>query len=107
MNLYNILSLKFPEADFTKDIKLADEGNGNGPFIREWNLDFPMPTSEDLDKWRIEFDYVYRCNEAKGKRKYPPIHEQLEMMYDDKINNTSKWVDAIRAVKDCHPLPLE
>jgi hypothetical protein len=35
------------EIDFTKDVLLED--NGSGVFIKEWNLDTPQPTQEQLD----------------------------------------------------------
>jgi len=38
--------------------------------------------------------------------KYPSIHDQLDMIYWDKINNTNVWVDAITAAKKQHPKPI-
>jgi hypothetical protein len=32
-------------------------------------------------------------------KEYPSIQEQLDMIYWDKINNTTKWEEAINAVK--------
>lgn len=31
---------------------------------------------------------------------YPPINEQLDMLYWDKINGTTKWEDAITNIKN-------
>jgi len=41
----------------------------------------------------------------KHKRfaEYPSIHEQLDMLYHDKINNTNTWQTAIEAVKNKYP----
>jgi hypothetical protein len=38
-------------------------------------------------------------------RAYPPLAEQLDMQYHDKINGTTTWADAIQAVKDKYPKP--
>lgn len=34
---------------------------------------------------------------------YPPIAEQLDMMYWDKIKGTSIWQDTIHAIKEKYP----
>jgi len=38
----------------------------------------------------------------KRKMEYDRL-EQFEMQYDDKINNTTTWVDAIKAIKAAYP----
>jgi len=38
-------------------------------------------------------------------REYPSTREQLDMMYNDKINGTTTWADALTAVKKKHPKP--
>jgi hypothetical protein len=35
------------EIDFLKDVLLQDDGQG--PYIKEWNLDIPKPTMAQLD----------------------------------------------------------
>ena len=35
------------EIDFRKEVKLQDDGNG--AYIKEWNLDIPKPTMAQLD----------------------------------------------------------
>ncbi len=107
MNLYDILSLKYPSADFSKDILLADYGLGKGAEIREWNLSDPKPTQDDLDQWAVELDLPYRQKIARESRKYPSIQDQLDMLYHDKIDGTNCWCDAIKAVKDACPIPNE
>ena len=44
-------------------------------------------------------------NNYKDKRRvaYPLIEDQLDMIYKDKINNTTTWVDAINAIKIMYP----
>jgi hypothetical protein len=46
-------------------------------------------------------------NAYKDQRriKYPSIQDQLDMLYWDKINNTTTWQDTITAVKNKYPKP--
>lgn len=104
MNLAELLQLKFSKADFTRDIQLADEGNDI--FIRAWNLSEPMPTADDIAKWEIELDLPYRIKQATSARIYPSIQDQLDMLYHDKVDGTTTWIDTIKAVKDAHPKPI-
>lgn len=63
MNLPELLQLKFPNIDFLKDVLLSDEGNG--PFIREWNLEVPKPSKEDLELWADELKVPFALNKFK------------------------------------------
>ena len=107
MQLPDILQLKYPGADFRKDIRLIDRGDGQGIVINEWNLPDPRPTPAQIAQWAIDYDLQYRQQQAVLKRKYPPINDQLDMMYNDKINNTTTWVDAVSAVKAANPKPTK
>jgi hypothetical protein len=37
------------EVDFLKDVRLQDDSNGLGAYIKEWNLDIAKPTMAQLD----------------------------------------------------------
>ena len=37
------------EIDFSKDVRLQDDSNGLGAYIKEWNLDIAKPTMAQLD----------------------------------------------------------
>ena len=39
------------DVDFSVDVKLQDDSNGQGAYIAEWNLDIAQPTSEQLDSY--------------------------------------------------------
>lgn len=88
MNIAEILTLKFPDIDFERQVILQDDGQG--VYIKEWNVDVPVPTQKDLDKWSTEVKH----------KVYPSIQEQLDMIYHDKINNTTIWTDTITAIKN-------
>jgi hypothetical protein len=40
------------EVDFRKDVLLQDDGNG--VYIKEWNLDIPKPTMAQLDAFEAQ-----------------------------------------------------
>lgn len=60
--------------------------------------------ANDLKKENHEKNFGYK---DKRKKLYPSIEDQLEMIYDDKINNTTTWVDAITAINNLYPKPKE
>lgn len=41
----------------------------------------------------------------KRADKYPPLPDQLDMLYWDKVNGTTNWTDRIGAVKAQYPKP--
>ena len=52
-------------------------------------------------KWNDQqFGYIQARQEA-----YPSIPEQLDMLYWDKVNDTTTWKDAIAEVKADNPKP--
>ena len=53
------------EIDFTKDVLLED--NGSGVYIKEWNLDTPQPTQEQLDALETQAD-EYETNMITSKQ---------------------------------------
>ncbi len=105
MFINQILKLKFPNASFLKDILLQDDGQG--PYIKYWNLEHPLPTQKDLDQWALDFDLQYRQQQAVSQRVYPSIGDQLDMQFKDALNGTTTWIDTIEAVKAAHPKPQE
>jgi len=105
MTLGELLQLKFPQASFLTDILLRDDGQG--AYIKDWNLPIPKPSEADLARWEKELDLAYRQSVAVQQRKYPPISEQLDMLYNDKLNNTTTWIDTITAIKQTYPKPIK
>jgi len=77
MNLPKVLQLKYPNADFMKDIILADYGEGNGPEIQQWNLpNTTAPSQADIDAWTVQFAQQYTFNQNKIANQ--PIYDQLD-----------------------------
>jgi hypothetical protein len=91
------------EIDFTNDVILHDDGNG--VYIKEWNLDIPKPTMAQLNAFEAQANEVERINNIRSQRanNYPSLADQLDMQYWDKINGTNKWQQAINAVKQKYP----
>ena len=87
--------------DFSEDVRLQDDSDGNGAYIKEWNLDITQPTQEQLDALETEAQAEEELQEFKNARAtaYPSIQEQLDMQYWDKVNGTTNWEDAIAKVK--------
>jgi hypothetical protein len=55
------------EVDFLNDVLLQDDGQG--AYIKEWNLDTPQPTQEQLDALETQAD-IYESNlQQDAKRK--------------------------------------
>jgi len=97
------------EIDFTSDVLLQDDSNGQGPYIKEWNLDIAQPTQAQLDALETAADLEERQEAVRATRKaaYGSIEDQLDMQYKDKLNGTTTWDDHVAAVKSANPIPTE
>jgi len=60
---------------------------------------------EDIKAKQAELKAEYEAKQYQRDRakEYPPITEQLDMMYWDKVNGTDNFLKAIQAVKDKFP----
>jgi hypothetical protein len=95
------------EIDFSEDVILQDDSNGQGAYIAEWNLDIAKPTQAQLDALETEAQAEENLQSILNARAtaYPSIQEQLDMQYWDKVNGTTNWEDAIAKVKLDNPKP--
>ena len=68
--------------------------------------EFPngIPSQSDQDKWTKEYEEYVLANAYKEKRKaeYDQLN-QYEMMFDDKRDGTTTWVDKINEIKSRYP----
>ena len=88
--------------DFTKDVHLQDDSDGNGPYIKEWNIDgLAKPTDADLAVHEAIGDTNEANNVVKSTRKkaYGDIGDQLDEIYKD----IDSWKARIQAIKDANP----
>jgi len=72
------------EVDFTKDVILQDDSDGQGAYIKEWNVAEVQPTEEQLDNLESQADAVEALNQVYANRKaeYPSIEELVVALYD-------------------------
>ena len=98
------------EVDFLTDVLLQDDSNGQGPFIKEWNISgVAQPTDEQLNAVDSAADLEERQNAARASRKtaYGDLGDQLDMQYHDSVDGTSTWKDHVAKVKTDNPIPTE
>ena len=98
------------EVDFTKDVLLQDDSNGQGPYIKEWNVSgVAQPTDEQLNAVDSAADLEERQNAVRATRKqaYGDLGAQLDMQYHDNVDGTTTWKDHVAAVKTANPIPTE
>ena len=96
--------------DFTSDVLLQDDSNGQGPYIKEWNVSgVAQPSSSQLDAVDSAADLEERQNAVRATRKqaYGDIGAQLDMQYHDNVDGTTTWKDHVAAVKTANPIPTE
>jgi hypothetical protein len=64
------------------------------------------PTSDEIaaEVLRLENEFDSLAWSRARKAKYDLLNQD-EMRFDDSVNGTTTWVDAILAIKDAHPKP--
>jgi len=94
------------EVDFTSDVILQDDSNGQGAYIKEWNLDIAKPTDAQLDALETQAQ-TYENNQqiiATRKKLYGSWENQLEEIYDDGLDS---WKARIQQIKIDNPKETE
>ena len=79
----------------------------SGDTIRWDSPDIDQPSDAEIDAEIVRLDAEYASQQYARNRAaaYPPIGDQLDMIYWDGVNDTTTWADAIAAVKAAHPKP--
>ena len=98
------------EIDFMTDVLLQDDSNGQGPYIKAWNVSgVAQPTAEQLNAVDSAADLEERQNAVRATRRnaYGDLGSQLDMQYHDSVDGTSTWKDHVAAVKTANPIPTE
>ena len=92
------------------EVKLSDEGDGNGSQIVYWNVSGKsQPTTSQLNALELQAKTVNdNVKVARARRRaYDSISNQLDMLYHDmdagKGNKTGEWFKAVKKVKDDNP----
>ena len=87
--------------DFMKDVMLQDDSDGNGAYIKEWNLDIAQPTDAQLSAHESAANKEEANNQVRATRKsaYGDIGDQLDEIYKD----IDVWKARIKSIKDANP----
>jgi len=88
------------EVDFINDVKLQDDGQG--AYIKEWNLDTAQPTQAQLDALETQADdYEFNLGQiAKRKEEYGSSESQMENIIE---NGLEAEQSRIQTIKDKYP----
>jgi len=91
------------EVDFRTEVKLQDDGNG--VYIKEWNLDIAQPTEAQLDAFEEQANEVERLNLVKANRanEYPDFKEYLDGIVKGDNAQIQKYINDCLAVKAKYP----
>ena len=89
------------DVDFTSDVMLQDDSDGNGAYIKEWNLDIAQPTSAQLDSYETAGNTAENnaTVDATRRQAYGSWQDQLDEIYHD----IEAWKTRIAGVKSDNP----
>jgi len=89
------------EVDFLNDVMLQDDSNGQGAYIKEWNLDIAQPTDEQLASYETAANTAEANAQVDATRisQYGSWGDQLDEIYHD----IDAWKTRIQSVKDNNP----
>jgi hypothetical protein len=87
--------------DFSSDVMLQDDSNGQGAYIKEWNLNIAQPTDEQLASYETVANTAEANAQVDATRRqaYGSWNEQLDEIY----HNIDAWKTRIQSIKDNNP----
>ena len=88
------------EIDIRKDFLLQDDGNG--AYIKEWNLDIAQPTEAQLNALETQAnDYEYNQGQIQKRQiEYGSPSEQMEFITE---NGLTAWQTKVTEIKTRFP----
>jgi len=91
--------------DFRSDVKLHDDSDGNGAYIKEWNLSIAEPTDTQLASYETAGNTAEANNtiDATRRTEYLSWDKQIEMIYKDQKNGTTTFKDHCDQVRSDNP----
>ena len=89
------------DVDFLNDVKLQDDSNGQGAYIKEWNLDIAQPTDAQLASYETAANTAESnaTVDATRRNEYGDIGDQLDEIYHD----IDAWKTRIQGIKTNNP----
>ena len=87
--------------DFLEDVKLQNDSDGRGDYIKEWNLDIAQPTDAQLASYETAANTAEANAQVDATRKsqYGSWGDQLDEIYHD----IEAWKTRIQTIKDNNP----
>jgi len=84
------------DIDFTSDVLLQNDGQGD--YIKEWNLDIAQPTQAQLDALETQADdYEFNLGQiAKRKAEYGTADEQMENIIENGLEAEQTRINNIK-----------
>tara|TARA_R110002051_G_C8559553_1_gene473967 strand:+ start:500 stop:814 length:315 start_codon:yes stop_codon:yes gene_type:complete len=88
------------EVDFRKDVLLQDDGNGS--YIKEWNVAEAQPTDAQLNALESEADILENNATAVSNRQkeYGTVAKQIEFITEKGLE---AWKTNVQAIKTKYP----
>ena len=88
------------EVDFLNDVLIQNDGQGD--YIKEWNLDIAQPTQAQLDALETQADdYEFNLGQiAKRKAEYGSAESQMENIIENGLEAEQL---RIQSIKDKYP----
>ena len=89
------------KVDFQNDVKLQDDSNGQGAYIKEWNLDIAQPTDEQLASYETAANTAESNAQVDATRRqaYGSWNDQLDEIFHD----IDAWKTRIQGIKTNNP----
>jgi hypothetical protein len=87
--------------NFLEDVMLQDDSDGNGAYIKEWNLDIAQPTDEQLASYETAANTAESNAQVDATRRqaYGSWGDQLDEIYHD----IDAWKARIQGIKTNNP----
>ena len=86
--------------NFLNDFILQNDGQGD--FIKEWNLNIPKPNMDQLDVYEAQANVVEANAQVISNRKqaYGTIEQQIEFITE---NGIEAWQQKVQQIKTDNP----
>ena len=88
--------------NFREDVRLQDDSDGKGAYIKEWNLDIAEPTEEQLNSYESAATTEENNNAVIANRQseYGSNTHQIENIIE---NGLEAEQTRVQAIKDKYP----
>ena len=75
----------------------------------EPNLEIIMTPEQEAERDAKEAKELALKEKTKYRKErrhaYPPLQDQLDMIFKDAINGTTHWVELVKSIKEKYPKP--